>query len=126
MPNHIVHTRPTILIVNDDPALCNSLKFSLGIEGYSVRGYGSGPELLADAALPETGCLVIDYKLPGLDGLELLAKLRQRNIMMPAILLATDPSGELRVHAARAGMPLIEKPLLTGALLQCIRATLAN
>jgi FixJ family two-component response regulator len=122
----IAHTRPTILIVDGDPAICSSLKFSLRIEGYTVRDYSSASELLAEATLPNDGCLIIDFHLPGLDGLELLAALRQRTVVMPAILLATDPSGYLRVRAAKAGVPIIEKPLLTEALFQCIRATLAD
>ncbi|HEY7748462.1 MAG TPA: response regulator [Aestuariivirgaceae bacterium] len=122
----IAHITPTILIIDSDPAICNSLKFSLRVEGYTVRDYSSALELLAEPALPTDGCLVIDFHLPGLDGLQLLGALRQRTVTMPAILLATDPSGHLRVRAAKAGVPIIEKPLLTEALFQCIRATLAD
>jgi FixJ family two-component response regulator len=122
----IAHSAPTILIVAADPAIYNSLKFSLATEGYSVRHYANAPALLAETTLPDDGCLIIDTCLTGLDGLELLAALRQRAITMPAILLTTDPSGSLRVRAARAGLPIIEKPLLTEALFQCIRAALAD
>jgi two-component system, LuxR family, response regulator FixJ len=121
----ITHKKPTILIVDDDLAVCNSLKFSLRIEGYATQSYSSARELLAEMALPEKGCLIIEAR-PDLGGLELLAELRLRNVTLPAILLATDPSGDMRVRAAKAGVPIIEKPLLTEALFQCIRATLAD
>jgi|SoiMetStandDraft_2_1073263.scaffolds.fasta_scaffold151777_2 two-component system, LuxR family, response regulator FixJ len=126
MQTNIDHLKPTIIIVDDDPAICNSLKFSLGIEGYLVREYSSAPELLEETTFPEKGCLVIDYRLPCIDGLELLSKLRRRDITLPAILITTRPSGRVRVLAARAGIPLIEKPLLTEDLFQCIRAALAG
>jgi two-component system, LuxR family, response regulator FixJ len=126
MRTNIDHLKPTIVIIDDDPAVCNSLKFSLGIEGYLVREYSSGADLLQETVLPEKGCMIIDYRLPGIDGLELLSQLRQRNVMLPAILMTTRPSGKVRVLAARAGIPLIEKPLLTEDLFQCIRAALAG
>src|SRR5687768_8269027 len=126
MQNNIDHLKPTIVIIDDDPAVCNSLKFSLGVEGYLVREYSSAADLLQETVLPETGCMIIDYRLPGIDGLELLSQLRQRNVILPAILMTTRPSGKVRVLAARAGIPLIEKPLLTEDLFQCIRAALAG
>lgn len=120
------HLKPTIIVIDDNPAVCNSLKFSLGIEGYLVRAYSTAAELLQETDLPENGCMIIDYRLPGIDGLELISQLRQRNIVLPAILITTRPSGDVRVLAARAGIPLIEKPLLTEDLFQCIRAALAE
>jgi FixJ family two-component response regulator len=126
MRTNIDHLKPTIIVVDDDPAICNSLKFSLGIEGYLVREYSSGPELLEETTFPEKGCLVIDYRLPCFHGLELLSQLRRRNITLPAILITTRPTGKVRVLAARAGIPLIEKPLLTEDLFQCIKAALAS
>lgn len=118
--------KPTIVIIEDDLAVCNSLEFSLGLEGYLVRAYSTAAELLQETELPEKGCMIIDYRLPGIDGLELLSRLRKRNIALPAILITTRPSGNVRVLAARAGIPLIEKPLLTEDLFQCIRAALAS
>jgi FixJ family two-component response regulator len=116
--------RPTIFIVEDDRAVRNSLVFSLDLEGYASRPFASAHDLLNVKSFPERGCLVIDYCLPDMNGLQLLQRLRERNVMLPAILVTTEPSGMLRVRAAKVGAPIVEKPLLTGALSECIRACL--
>jgi len=59
---------------------------------------------------------VIDYRLPGMTGLELLALLRERRIALPAILITTNPSAYLVSRARAAGVVLVEKPLLNEAL----------
>jgi len=118
--------KPMILIVDDDSAVRNSLKFVLNLEGFRVRLYPSGRELLTETDIPGFGCLVIDYNLRGMNGLDLLAELRRRRIAMPAILITTYPSPTVRERAAVAGAQVIEKPLLTEALFHGIRAALAD
>jgi two-component system, LuxR family, response regulator FixJ len=117
---------PTIFVVDGDPAVRNSLVFALGLEGYRAQAFAGASDVLALASFPDEGCFVLDPALAGIDGLEVLARLRARNVQLPAILITTDPSGGLRVRAARAGVPIIEKPLVTEALFQCIRAALAE
>jgi FixJ family two-component response regulator len=116
--------KPTVVVVDDDMAVRNSLKFFLEVEGFLVRAYASAADLFADGTMPDVGCLVIDYKLPLTNGLELLAELRRRKIALPAILITTNPSSLLRAQAAAAGAALIEKPLLNEALFECIRTAL--
>ncbi len=116
--------KPLVVVVDDDPAVCNSLKFSLELEGFTVRTFYGGAELLAVTDLPRQGCLVIDYSMPEMNGLELLAQLRRRNIRMPAILVTTHPSNLVRHGAHVAGAPLVEKPFLGNALVETIRGTL--
>jgi two-component system, LuxR family, response regulator FixJ len=79
---------------------------------------------LRERDLPADGCLVLDYKLPGMNGLDLLVELRKREVDLPAILITTHPSSEVRRRAAVAGATLIEKPLLNDTLFQGIRAAL--
>ena len=117
--------RPVVVIVDDDLAIRNSLAFSLRVEGIAVLAYASGAELLKDLPVFGAGCLVIDYKLPGMNGLDLLAELRRRRIATPAILITTHPSTAVRERAAASGTALIEKPLLGDALFVEIRAALA-
>lgn len=117
--------RPSILLVEDDPAVVNALKFSLELEGFDVSAYADGETLLASRPLPERGCLVLDYNLPGMDGLKLLERLRAANVTLPAILVTTNPRNALRARAALAGVQIIEKPLLTDALRDSVRGALA-
>jgi FixJ family two-component response regulator len=77
--------------------------------------------LLNEASLPDPSCLVVDYYMPGMNGLELVAQLRARDVSIPAILITPAPSETLRARAAAAGVPIVEKPLLGSRLLESIR-----
>jgi len=112
----------TILVVDDDAALRSSLQFILGVEGYAVRVYANGRELLDDVDLPDCGCLVIDQRLPDIDGLQLIDTMRSRDVRLPAILITTHPTRALRLRAEAAKIPIVEKPLITGTLFQQIGA----
>lgn len=113
--------KTVMLVVDDDPAVGNSLKFVLEVEGFQVRVFSSAEELLNEDSLPDASCLVVDYYMPGMNGLELVAHLRDRNVLTPAILITPAPSQNLRNRAAAAGVPIVEKPLLGGRLLDSIR-----
>ena len=122
----IASARPLVVIVDDDPAIRSSLAFSLQTEGFSVRSYASGTELLGDALTTEASCLVIDYQLPGMNGLDLVAELRRRQVAAPAILITTHPSAAVRERAAATGVAVVEKPLLGDALFHEIHEATAR
>ena len=128
MKNAIVSAdlKPVAVIVDDDPAVRNSLRFSLEVEGLSARTYADAAEALQEANYPTRGCLIIDYRLPGMTGLELLALLRERRIGLPAILITTNPSAYLLSRAKAAGVTLVEKPLLNEALHEAVKLALKN
>ncbi len=110
-----------VVVVDDDSALLNALEFSLEAEGYHVRIFSDQEHLLArpDIML-SAACVVVDYRLKPLDGLQLLAVLRARGLKAPAILVTTDPDDDCRRTAARLGVPIVEKPLLSDDLSQLI------
>ncbi|HEX8664300.1 MAG TPA: response regulator [Beijerinckiaceae bacterium] len=111
-----------VLVVDDDVAVRNSLKFALEMEGFDVLAYDGGPALLADAALASGGCLVVDQQMPGLTGIELV----DLSLDIPAILITGKASDDLRLSAALSGIrQVLEKPLKDGALLDGIRSALA-
>ena len=116
-----------VLVVDDDVAVLNSIKFSLEVEGYEVVASLDGLDLFEGGATPAvTGCLVIDYELPRGNGLDLLNRLRERGVAWPAILITTDPDESVRRRAAKAGVPIVEKPLLGNALVEAIGAAFAT
>ena len=117
---------PVVIVIDDDLAVRNSLRFSLQIEGFSVRAYASGAELLDGAELPRRGCLVVDYFLPAMNGLDVLRALRERKVTLPALLVTSHPSEAVRKQAALAGVTIIEKPLLGNVLVDGIRDALAR
>ena len=112
---------PIVAVVDDDPAVCGSLKFSLELEGFMVRAYASGAELLDAADFDECSCLVVDQRMPEMTGMELIDRLRERQVLTPAVLIVSHSSAALSARAAKAHVPIVEKPLLSNALLECIR-----
>jgi FixJ family two-component response regulator len=110
-----------ILVLDDDPAVRNSLKFTLEVEGFLVREFSSASELLSHGSLPASSCLVVDYHMPEMNGLELVSRLRDRRVQIPAILIASQPNDNLRKRAAEAAIPIVEKPFIGSRLLDCIR-----
>src|SRR5512132_1798160 len=115
-----------VVVIGDALAVRNSLKFWLELEGLTVRSYASGAELLAAGELTRCDCLVIDEKVPASSGLHLIAQLRDRNFSAPAILVTSQPSLSLRDQAEKAGVPIVEKPLLGDGLLDTIREAIGS
>jgi FixJ family two-component response regulator len=108
-------------IVDDDPAVRNSLKFSLEIDGFAVGVFANANELLREADLQRFRCLVIDQHMPGTNGLDLVATLREQQVLVPVVLITSNPPKSLAVRARQAGVPIVEKPLLGNALIDMIR-----
>ena len=82
MENHRENRSKSLLIVvvDDDAAVRNSLKFSLEIEGFAVRAFSVAADLLNAPDVLDCACLVIDQSMPGMTGLDLVAKLRDRQV----------------------------------------------
>jgi two-component system, LuxR family, response regulator FixJ len=114
-----------ILLVDDDAAVRNALKFSLEMEGFSVRLYATPEALLAEEHLPDGGCLVIDYRMPEIDGLELVERLRKRGVTLPVFLISGRVTRSLRARASGLGVSdVLEKPLsdLVGSIRRVLDA----
>jgi FixJ family two-component response regulator len=118
--------RKVVYIVDDDPAVRDSLKFALGLEGLAVRTHSSGPDLLRDKGLHEAECLVLDYRMPDMDGLAVLSELASQSIRVPVILITAPVSESLRRRAQKLGaFSVLEKPLLNDELAKSVRAAIA-
>lgn len=117
--------RGSVIIVDDDDAVRKSLKFALELEGLTVRAFASGAELLSATDLPRRGCLVVDYYMPLMNGVDLVHSLRRRKVDLPAILITSSATGDMRRSAARAGIRhILEKPLEDSSLVDSIHGVL--
>jgi FixJ family two-component response regulator len=119
--------RHLVLVVDDDLAVRESLKFALELEGLTVRTCSGGAELLAHPNLHDAACLVVDYQMPMMDGLEVISALRSRDCSVPVILITGHSTGALLRRAIAAGVRhVVEKPLLDSALIESIQAVLGD
>lgn len=119
-------SNPRLLIVDNDPSVLASLQFSLELEGFEVDTCRSAESLLERSNEMKVACLVIDYRLPGIDGLKLLRALRERGEASPAIIITTNPNRTVRERTVEAGAILIEKPLLSDGLTVAIRRAIVR
>jgi two-component system, LuxR family, response regulator FixJ len=103
--------RLSIAVVEDDEAVRNSLAFLLQTRGCDVHGYGSALEALASSEIAYADGLIIDFTLPDFHGVELINRLRDKGLEAPAVIIASVPTPFGRAQAARAEVPLLEKPL---------------
>jgi FixJ family two-component response regulator len=114
-----------IFIVDDDSDVLGSLQFLLEIDGFAVRTFKSGAALLGDTASDDADCFVIDYKMPQMNGLDLVKRLRNRDISAPVILITGHPDEHISERAASAGVHhVLRKPLLDDSLIGHIRGAL--
>lgn len=126
-PADTAETRPVIYIVDDDAEICSSLQELLQGRNYAARGFGSAEAFLATYRVGGQSCLLLDARMPGMSGVELLAALRNRGDHTPVILITGDGDIGLAVAAMRAGAcDFIEKPVGGAALLASISRALAQ
>ncbi|MFF9551059.1 response regulator FixJ [Methylobacterium fujisawaense] len=119
MPASLVH------VVDDDPAMRDSVGFLLGTEGFEVRLYETATDFLQRLVEPAAGCVLTDIRMPGLNGLELLRRLRASGHKLPVIMMTGHGDVPLAVEAMKLGAcDFIEKPFDDEALLQALRSAL--
>jgi two-component system response regulator FixJ len=122
----VAETVPVVHIVDDDAAVRDSLLFLLAPEPFRLHTYPSGPALLA-AHLPEQGCVLIDFQMPDMDGLQLQQALAERGIRLPVIVMTGHGDVPAAVRAMRAGaVDFLEKPFDEAQLRDAIRRALAR
>lgn len=117
---------PTVFVVDDDPAVCRAI--ASGVElvlKLPARSYPTAEEFLADYNPTSPGCLVLDVKMPGMNGLELQQALRERGSSLPIIMISGHAQVPTAVAAMRAGaLILLEKPFDMRQLHEQIRLAL--
>lgn len=115
MSDRIVH------LVDDDEAIRRSAGFMLKTSGYTVKPYASGVELLKEGRDLEPGCILLDVRMPQMDGLEVQRALKDRGIGFPVIVMTGHGDVGVAVQAMKAGaVDFIEKPFEKAVLLSAI------
>ena len=121
MSDRIVH------LVDDDEAIRRSAGFMLKTSGFQVRTYASGLELLKDARELAPGCILLDVRMPEMDGLQVQAALKERGIGFPVIVMTGHGDVGVAVQAMKAGaVDFIEKPFEKAVMLSAIEEGFAR
>ena len=103
--------KPTVYVVDDDADVLGSFR--------------NGPALLNAVRLTGVDCFVIDYKMPDMNGIDLVSRLRNRDITAPIILITGYPDENISARAAAAGIRhVVQKPLLEESLVSRIRGAI--
>ncbi len=112
---------PIVFVVDDEPAVCISLKRLLRTVGLEARTYASAQEFLRCDRPDAPGCLVLDVRLPGLSGLDLQQELTAAKIDLPVIFITGHGDIPMSVRAMKAGaVEFLTKPFREQELLEAI------
>ena len=119
--------KPTVFVVDDDPGARQSLCWLIQQAELSVRAFRSGHEFLESYRPQDSGCLVLDFRMPEMDGLEVQERLRERGIELPVIFLTAFGDVPTCTQAFKAGaFNFLEKPVNDAVLLDHIQKALAR
>lgn len=118
-------TARLVHVVDDDPAMRDSLGFLLATEGFEVRLYATATELLEHLGRPAEGCILTDVRMPGPDGMALLRNLRAAGHALPVVMMTGHGDVPLAVEAMKLGADdFLEKPFDDESLLHTLRSAL--
>lgn len=118
---------PVVIVVDDDDSLRDAMRRLLDAAGFSPVAYPSGEALMADGLRPEAACVVTDLKLPGMSGLDLLARLKVLRAPLPVVLITAHDDPATREDVLQHGAAAyIAKPFRGTALLQVIKSVLGR
>src|SRR2546428_9696996 len=103
MPTRPADHRPTVLVVDDDPAIRSALERALALEGFAVRTAAGGKEALAAVEEAPPQVVVLDVTMPDLDGVAVTARLRAQGTEVPICMLSARDEIDDRVRGLEAG-----------------------
>ena len=118
---------PVVFIVDDDDAVRDSLGLLLGLRGYATRGFARSKDFLSVVDRSARGCILLDLRIPDMDGLEVQAELAAREIKVPIIILTAHGDVATTRAALKAGaFDFLEKPIDDSLLRATIEAALTR
>ena len=116
-----------VYVVDDDEAVRDSLSVLLESKAFAVRSFASALEFLEAAPSLPTGCLIVDIRMPEMDGLELQQRLIDGSLDFPLIVITGHGDVPLAVRAMKAGaVDFIEKPFTSEAILNSLDVALSR
>jgi len=124
-----IGTRDTrvISVVDDDESLRRSVGNFLRSVGFRVETFASAEDFLRSARRERTGCLVLDVRMTGMSGLDLLRHLAAGNVRVPAVVLTAHGDEDIRQRCLRAGaVAFLDKPFHAEALLDAVQRAMGG
>lgn len=119
--------QPTVGIIDDDEAIRESLRLLLFAAGIRSRSYASANAFLADEDMPDIACILLDIRMPGMDGLELFQRLGEKKAPYPVIFITGHGDIPLAVAAIKQGaFDFLTKPFRAGELLDRVQAAMQH
>lgn len=116
---------PTVFVVDDDDAVRDGLALLIETDGHEVETFASAEAYLSALEPGRPGCLVLDLKLPGLQGPQLQAELNRRGVHIPIIFLSAHGDIPTTVCAIQNGaLDFLTKPIEGGLLLERVKAAM--
>ena len=116
-----------IHLIDDDEHVRRAVAFLLGTAGFAVKLHESAASFFAGLDRQQPGCIVSDVRMPGMDGVELLRRLKEKGVDMPMIIMTGHADVALAVAAMKAGaVDFIEKPFDDEVLLSAVRLALSR
>lgn len=119
--------KPAVCVVDDDEDIRNSLKMLFRAKGIPFLGFGSAEEFFEGYQQKNVACLLLDVKMPGTGGIELLDQMRARGIYLPVVLLTGHADVQTAVRAMRTGaIDVVQKPFQDAVLLDKVQQAFAK
>ena len=118
---------PTIFVVDNDAAVRDALSLTLRAGGFCVELYGAADELLSNVSSERAGCLLIEYDLKDMTGIELVERLHARQISFPTVIMSARLKRPVfEIPVALNIVAVLQKPFGQEALLRCVRQALGH
>ena len=113
--------RPAVHIVDDDPLICKVLVAIVESGGWHASVHGSAESFLADHRDAGPGCVLLDMRMPGMNGLDCLRELKKRDSAYPVVMVTAHADVELAVRAMKDGaLDFLEKPVTAARVLEIV------
>ena len=118
---------PRVHIVDDDPVLRRLLKGIVEAGGWRVEVHESAEIFLAARLVDGPGCVLLDMRMPGMNGLECMGEMKRRAIHLPTIMVTGHADVDLAVQAMKDGaLDFLEKPVVVPRVLEVVRIAIVR